>query len=412
MLDYETHTFANGIRLIHKQVGHSRIAHLGFLLDIGSRDEQAGEEGIAHFWEHMVFKGTKKRKAFHILNRLEAVGGDLNAYTTKEKIAFYAAVLDKHYAMAAELLTDITFGSIFPPREIEKERGVILEEMAMYLDTPDDSIFDDFDGQLFANHPLGVNILGNQETVSRFGKSDFEQFIGRNLDTSRIVFSSVANLPLRKVVAWLEKFLAHIPAQGLKPGRTKPTIQPTSHVVQRKPISQAHFVMGSPAFAWEHPDRLPFYMLCNILGGPGANSKLNLALRERNGFVYGVEAGYNAFTDCGQFHIYFATDPKRLQKSQALVAKELKGLRDKPLGAVQFHMAKEQLMGQLAMAEESNSGLMQVLGKSLLDSGRLESLAEIFAQINAVSAPQLQDLAQRMYRPEAMSTLTYLPEEN
>src|SRR5688572_30156357 len=200
MLEYQIHTLPNGIRILHKQVLHTKIAHSGFTLDIGSRDENETQLGLAHFWEHMAFKGTEKRKAFHILNRLETVGGELNAYTTKEKICFYASVLDAHFEKAFELLADITFHSIFPSKEIEKERGVILEEMAMYLDAPEDAIVDEFDSVIFKNHSLGNNILGTTESVTRFQKEDFLDFIRDNYSTDRLVFASVSNLPFAKVV--------------------------------------------------------------------------------------------------------------------------------------------------------------------------------------------------------------------
>ncbi len=407
LIDYEIHEFPNGIRLVHKQVGHSRIAHLGFILDVGSRDELPGEEGLAHFWEHMAFKGTTKRKAFHILNRLEAVGGELNASTTREKIAFYASLLDLHTKKAAELLADITFKSTFPEKEIEKERQVILEEMAMYRDTPDDAIFDDFDDLVFRNHPLGTNILGTEETVSSFNRADFQRFISRVITPGRVVFASVANLPLKKMVAMLEPHLADVELKGTLQPRKPALPGPPQRLVVQKSITQSHVVMGLPAFSIYHPDRLAFFMLTNILGGPGANSRLNLALRERHGYVYGVDASFTSYTDTGLFSIYFATDPKRMHKSLSLAEKELKLLREKPLGTAQLHLAKEQLMGQLAMAEESNAGLMMVLARDILDHGKVESLASIFEQIRAVTSKRLQDLANEFLNPDRMWQLIY-----
>lgn len=410
--DYQIHTFANGIRLIHKEVTHSRIAHLGFVLDIGSRDELPGEEGLAHFWEHMAFKGTERRKAFHILNRLETVGGELNAYTTKEKIAFHASLLDSHYAKAAELLTDITFRSTFPSKEIEKERQVILEEMSMYRDTPDEAIFDELDAQVFAGHPLGANILGTVDTVKSFSRASFSTFLQRNLDSERVVFSSVSNMPFKKVMRMLQPMLADLPsARRSGPARVAPMPAPPTVIREERPGTQTHTLLGRIAPALHDARRLPFFMLVNILGGPGANSRLNLALRERHGLVYGVDSGYTPFTDTGQFSIYFATDPGQVGRAMQLVTKELKKLREVPLGTLQLHQAKEQLMGQLAMAEESNSGLMQVLGKGLLDSGRIESLSELFSQIKAVTAKDLMDLAEEWLRPEAFTQITYYNEE-
>ncbi len=216
---YHTHTFDNGIRVIHKEVQHTSIAHCGFILDIGSRNEKPHQQGLAHFWEHMVFKGTQRRKAFHILNRLEAVGGELNAYTTKEKICFYASLLDHHYEKAVELLTDITFNSVFPEKQIEIEKGVILEEMAMYQDAPEDAIQDEFDSLVFKNHALGYNILGTSSSVAGFRKADFEQFIRENLNTERIIFSSVGNLPFKKVLRLAEKYMQAFPHCSSLPTR-------------------------------------------------------------------------------------------------------------------------------------------------------------------------------------------------
>ena len=212
MTEYQIHTFSNGIRWVHKPVTNTQIAHCGFILDIGSRDESPHQMGLAHFWEHMAFKGTKKRRAFHIINRLENIGGELNAYTTKEKICFYASVLDKHFERAVDLLSDITFQSIFPEKQIEREKGVILEEMSMYLDSPEDAIQDEFDALIFGeNHPLGYNILGTQESVEGFKKADFEQFLVENMNTDRIIFSTVGNISYKKAFKIVEKYLKDIP---------------------------------------------------------------------------------------------------------------------------------------------------------------------------------------------------------
>jgi len=409
MPDYHLHTLPNGIRILHKQVTHTKIAHSGFMLDIGSRDEKPDQLGIAHFWEHMAFKGTKKRKSFHILNRLETVGGELNAYTTKEKICFYTSLLDKHFEKAFELLTDITFNSIFPSREIEKERGVILEEMAMYLDTPEDAVIDEFDGVVFQNHSLGNNILGTKESVAGFKKQDFLQFIQDNLSTDRIVFCSVSSLPFEKVLKLGQKFLAHLPAVYNNRGRQPFSQYQATSVSLEKPISQAHCMIGCPAYALNSSKRIPFFMLSNILGGPGMNSRLNLAVREKHGLVYTIDANYATYLDTGLFGIYFGTEKKQLKRTTALVLKELKKLREKPLGTLQLHTAKEQLMGQLAMAEESNIGLMMMLAKSILDLDKIESLNEIFNQIRQIDAQQLQDIANEILPEDNLSYLNYIP---
>ena len=409
--DYHLHELPNGIRLIHKQVSHTQVAHCGFVLDIGSRDETPDQLGIAHFWEHMAFKGTRRRKAFHVLNRLEAVGGELNAYTTKEKICFYASVLDRHFDKAAELLTDITFDSVFPEREIERERGVILEEMSMYVDTPEDAIQDEFDEVVFGPHPMGTNILGTAACVSSLHRNDFCTFVADHLDTQRLVFASVGNLPFARVVRRMERLLGPLPARTSTYRRQPFDRHPVQHLEKKRPITQAHCALGRAAFALDDSRRLPFFMLNNLLGGPAMNSRLNLALRERHGYVYAVESSYTPYTDTGLFAIFFGTEPRQLRRSIDLTLRELRLLRERPLGVVQLHHLKEQLMGQLAMSEENNGSLMLLLGKSLLDLGYVERLDEIFDQIRAVTATQLQGLAQEMLREQDLSRLIYWPEE-
>ncbi|MCR5888810.1 insulinase family protein [Hymenobacter sp. J193] len=410
MSEYDLYELPNGIRVLHKQVLHTKIAHCGFLLDIGSRDEKPAQQGLAHFWEHMAFKGTEKRKSFHILNRLETVGGELNAYTTKEKICFYASLLSTHFERAFELLTDLTFHSVFPEKEIEKERGVILEEMAMYVDAPEDAIIDDFDAVVFGSHSLGHNILGTRESVSGFQQPDFRQFLQENVRTDRLVFSSVSNLPFKEVKRLADKYLAPLPARlGERPRVAFAGYQPLSRT-EHKPITQAHCLIGGAAYAIEDERRIPFFLLNNLLGGPGMNSRLNLAVREKYGLVYTIGSTYSPYTDTGLFGIYFGTEKKQVNRTISLVQKELKLLRDKTLGTSQLHVAKEQLMGQLAMAEESNGGLMQLLAKSTLDLGRVEPLTEIFERIKRITAPELQGIAQDLLREDNLSVLQYLPE--
>ncbi|MGY6559442.1 MAG: M16 family metallopeptidase [Nitritalea sp.] len=406
---YQLKELPNGIRIVHQEITHTRLVHCGFILDIGSRDEAPEEEGLAHFWEHMAFKGTKKRKAFHIINRLESLGGELNAYTTKEKICFYSSVLHTHFAKAAELLCDITFASTFPPKQIEKERQVILEEMAMYRDSPDDSIQDDFDALLFQGHALGGNILGNEKTVSGFAQKDFHAFIEKNLDTRKIVFSVVGNIPWEKVLRTVEGFLKEIPAQFLTRERHPFTQYVPKLQTAEKEITQAHMALGKVSYGLSHPYRYPFFLLNNILGGPSMNSRLNMALREKNGYVYGVEAHYQTFHDVGFWGIFFATEVGTLTKAHHLVRKELKKLRDKKLGTLQLHMAKEQAVGQMAMAEENYAALMLVFGKNILDKNHIPSLESIFELIRSTRAETLQEIAQEMFAESELSTLTYKP---
>ena len=404
------HTLPNGIRIAHKQVPHTQIAHLGLMLDMGSRDEQPHQQGLAHFWEHMAFKGTEHRQAHHIINRLENVGGELNAYTTKEKICFHASLLDVHAEKAIDLLSDITFHSTFPDRQIERERGVILEEMAMYYDSPEDAIQDDFDQLVFPNHPLGYNILGTADTVNSFTKDSLRGFIDQNIDTERIIFSSVSNMPFQKVIRMTEKYLRDVPTK--RAGRIRQA--PTGYVPQtdqlKRPITQAQCAFGRTAYSLPDPKRLPFFMLVNLLGGPGMNSRLNMNLRERYGLVYSIDASYTPYLDCGYLGVYFGTDPKQIDRSLTLIGREFKVLREKPLTTSQLHNTKEQLRGQLAMAEEGNNSFMLMMAKSLLDIGRVEPLSDIFNEIQAVTAAQLQDLAVEMLYEKEFSTLLFMPE--
>jgi predicted Zn-dependent peptidase len=409
MKSFEINTLNNGIRVVHQQVNNSKIVHCGFILDIGSRDEKPHQVGMAHFWEHMAFKGTEKRKAFHILNRLDSVGGELNAYTTKEKIYFHASVLEQHLERAIELLVDITFHSNFPEKQIEKERQVILEEMAMYHDSPEDAIQDQFDELIFAGHPLGNNILGTQESLKAFERKDFLTFLDENIDTEKTVFSIVGNVTSNKIRTLVDKHLQQIPAKSK--ARERIAFQNYIPQVQHisRDVSQAQCAIGTTAFPIHHKKRLPFFMLVNILGGPAMNTRLNMALREKHGFVYAIDAGYHPFTDTALFSIFFGTDPRQLNRSISLVKKELHKLQSNPLGSVQLHVAKEQLMGQMAMAEENNMNIMSMLGRSLLDKDEVESLDEIFKQIKQIKATELMDLANEVWSEDRLSIMTLSP---
>ena len=412
MKDINIFTLDNGIRVVHKQVTNTKILHCGIILDIGSRDELPEQYGIAHFWEHMAFKGTGKRKAYHIINSLDSVGGELNAYTTKEKICFYASVLDSFDDKAVELLTDITFNASFPDKQIEKERQVILEEMAMYQDTPEDAIQDEFEEMVFEGHPMAHNILGTSDNVKTFKSADFKSFIAENINTNRIVVSFVGNLPLKRIEKLVKKHLE--PLQQRTNGRKRVEVSAidVDHKSIKKDILQAHYALGMPSFEITHKNRVPFAMLVNLLGGPGMNTRLNLALRERLGYVYGIEANYHAYSNTGLFSILFATEKRNLKRSINVVTREIKRLKEVKLGKVQLHSLKEQMMGHLAMAAENNAGMMLRMGKSLLDLDRINSIDDSFAKIKAVSAEQILDLANEELNIDKMSSLTFIPRKN
>lgn len=408
--EYELIELSNGIRVIHKEVPQTKIAHVGIMLDIGSRDETPDEQGLAHFLEHMAFKGTAKRNSYHIINRLESLGGELNAYTTKEKICFYATLLDTHLDKAVDLLVDITFNSTFPEKQIEKERSVILEEMSMYRDTPEDAIQDEFDEQLFPNHSLGKNILGTEETVNSFHQGDFRSFLDRNLNTEKIILSSVGNYSAKKVEKLANKYLSEIPHKNHTPARNWFSGYQPSRKEIRKPITQAHFAMGMPSLSIKDENRIPFFFLVNLLGGPSMSSRLNLSLREKHGLVYGVDASYAPYLETGQFAVYFATDPKNLKKSQRIILKEIEALKKKPLGTMQLHKAKNQIKGQMALSEENRNAVMLMMAKSQLDLNKVPDINSVFDKIDKITAADIQDLAIRYLPTEEMSALTYLPE--
>ncbi|MFD3393551.1 pitrilysin family protein [Aquirufa sp. OSTEICH-129V] len=402
-------TLPNGITLVHRQVMHTEISHLGIMLDIGSRDEEKNEEGLAHFWEHLAFKGTEKKNNMQIINRLEIIGGELNAYTTKEKICFHASVLSPYFERALELITDITFHSTFPAKELEKERSVILEEMSMYYEAPEDAIQDDFDELLFPNHSLGINILGTQDTVNSFKQSDLNAFIARNMDTSRIVISSIGKHPHDKVFKWAEKHLGHIPAQRNQVKRVQPPAMIPVERITKRGLNQSHVALGQQSYAIKHPDRLAFFMLINLLGGPSMNSLLNVSIREKRGLVYSIEANFTSYVDSGFWAIYFGTESNQVARSIKLIHKEFEKLQDRTLSPAQLLKIKSQLKGQMAMAEESNLNFMLMMAKSLLDREKIETLEEIFEQIDLVSAEKMQQLAMEMLNPDELSVLIFEP---
>ncbi len=409
MEEYELFELPNGIRVIHREVNYTKIAHVGIMLDVGSRDERPEEQGLAHFLEHMAFKGTQKRNSYHIINRLESLGGELNAYTTKEKICFYASILDIHLEKAIELLTDITFNSTFPEKQIEKERMVILEEMSMYRDTPEDAIQDEFDEQLFPNHALGKNILGTEQTVNSFTQSNFREFLDRNLNTERIVLSSIGNYSFKKVLKLAQKYLENVSHKNHTPTRNWfEGYEPTRKEL-KKPITQAHFGMGMPSLSIKDENRIPFFFLVNLLGGPSMNARLNLSLREKYGLVYGVDANYAPYLETGAFTIFFATDPKNLKKSQRIILKEINAMKAKPLGNLQLQKAKNQIKGQMALSEENKNAIMLMMAKSQLDLNKVPDINEVFKKIDNITSGQIQELA-RTYLPiDQMSSLTYHP---
>jgi predicted Zn-dependent peptidase len=396
--------------VVHQRITTSAIVHCGLVLDIGSRDESILNQGIAHFWEHMAFKGTRKRKTLDIINSLDSVGGELNAYTDKEKIAFYASVRKEYFERAVDLLSDITFHSVFPEKELEKERGVILEEMAMYLDSPDESLQDEFESIVFKNHPMGMNILGRAETINAFQKKDFVSFFKGHINAKKVVFSCVGDIALEEVERLAKKYLENFKTHQLNGRRKKFASYKPGYQVLERTVKQAKCAIGGEAYPVHNGNRVPLYLLVNILGGPGMNSRLNLSLREKYGLVYSVDAHYIPYSDTGMFAVFFGTEPKQLDKCINLVKKELLKFCDKPLSRPQLAAAKEQIKGQLAMSEENNLSLMLMMARSVLLYNRVPRLEEIFQTIDNTDAQKLQDVAQDIFDEKKLSLLTMVPE--
>lgn len=399
---------SNGIRMVYQQIEGTRLFHCGVFLDVGSRDEQEETQGIMHFWEHLAFKGTKKRKAYQIINSIDSVGGELNAYTDKERVVFYASVRDQYFERAIDVLSDITFHSVFPENEIEKERGVILQEMAMYLDNPDDSLHDEFDSVIYPRHPMGMNILGRKETILRFRKRDFREFLSQRIDTRRIVFSCVGDLPAAQVEQVFQRYFNVKATKRVAKRKPIRLYKPTRKQLLR-PVKQAKCAIGRPAYSIHHPDRIPFFLLVNMLGGPGMNSRLNMVLREKHGYVYSIDAHYVPFSDTGMFAVFFGTKPSKLNRCLELVQRELDKFCEKPLTARQLNAAKEQFKGQLAMGEENNHSLMFMMGRYMLDLNRVPSLEEIFNVIDDISPKDISRVACEMFDAKELSYLTMVP---
>jgi predicted Zn-dependent peptidase len=409
MKDCTVFTLSNGIRVVYQHIPHTKIVHCGLFLGIGSRDENEQNQGIAHFWEHMAFKGTRKRTTLDIITTLDAVGGELNAYTDKEKIVFYASVRDQYFERAVDLLSDITFNSTLPEKELEKERGVILEEMAMYLDSPDDSLQDEFENLVFGKHPMGMNILGKKETVSAFKRKDFRHFFDQNLTTQQIVFSCTGNISLAEVERMAKRYLEKRSlSKASKKRKTVGAYKPGQRALTR-PVKQAKCALGRNAYPMGHEDRVPLYLLANMLGGPGMNSRLNLSLREKYGYVYSIDAHYMPYTDTGMFVIFFGTEPTQVDRCLHLVKKELARFCDKKLTAKELEQAKEQIKGQMAMAEENNLSIMMMMGRSVLDYNRVPSLEEAFQKIQQLTPARIQRVANDLFKEELLSQLIIRP---
>ena len=403
---YQIHELKNGIRLVHRQQ-RGTVAHLGVIVNAGSRDENPDQQGLAHFIEHLIFKGTQKRSNFQVLSRLENVGADLNAFTTKEDTSIYASIHGRYYQRAAELLSDIVFHSVFPDKEIEKEKAVVMDEISSYKDNPAEWIHDEFDELIFKHHPLGRNILGTKAKLKAYTRNDVLLFRNANYISSRVVISSVANISLNKAISMAERYFGDVQSD-LSPVIRQPFSGYIPESVTKKySRHQAHVIIGNTACDAHDQRRFAMALLNNILGGPAMNSRLNMALREKNGIAYNLESNYQPFSDTGLFSIYCGTDEILMPRAIELIHKELNKFRTVSLTPTGMHTARQQLKGQLALSLESYQNEMLITGKNLLVYGKVDPVEEMYRRIDSISAPELLELANEVFDTSRLSTLIF-----
>ena len=401
-----TYRLKNGIRLIHRP-NTSEVAHFGLIVHTGTRDEEREEHGLAHFMEHMFFKGTGKRTPYQIISRLEDVGGEINAYTTKEETALYASFLKQDYKRAMELIQDIFLHSSFPDKEREKEAEVILSEIQGYEDSPSELIFDRAEELLFPDHSIGRNILGSEESLARFRNGAMEKFQLENYATDEMVLSVAGQIPFEKIKYAAEKYFGDIPLKTRSRKRIQPLSVAAKKVVEKRNAYQKHCMMVGSAYALPDQKRLQLYLLNNILGGPGMNSKLNMGLRERRGYSYSAESHYSPYTDTGVMMIYFSCDTDKFSKSMQVTRDEIRKLRNNLITDKRLGHARKQLMGQLAISRENNEHLMLTSGKSFLIFNRVDSLENIQNKLEEITAGMLRDTANEVLDPNRLNTLIF-----
>ena len=431
-MKYNTYTLDNGLRIIHLP-SDSKVVYCGYQINAGTRNEEPGEEGLAHFCEHVTFKGTERRKAWHILNCLESVGGDLNAYTNKEGTVYYSAILKEHIARAVDLLTDIVFHSVYPQAEIDKEVEVICDEIESYNDSPAELIYDEFENIIFKDSPLGHNILGTAEQVRSFKTEDALRFTRKLYRPDNAIFFAYGDIDFKKLVRLLKKsFLSE--ERRVKSEETtfgdrresqfnSPEAQAqfniqhstfnTQHsfegqtIVMQKNTHQAHVMIGTRAYDVNDSRRMPLYLLNNMLGGPGMNAKLNLALREHNGLVYTVESTMAAYGDTGVWSIYFGCDEHDVKRCLRLVRKELDKFMQKPLSEAQLKAAKKQIKGQVGVACDNRENFALDFGKSFLHYGWEKNVDRLYEQVDEITAEQIQAVAQELFDKDRLTTLIF-----
>ena len=447
-MKYNTYTLDNGLRIIHLP-SDSQVVYCGYQINAGTRNEEPGEEGLAHFCEHVTFKGTERRKAWHILNCLESVGGDLNAYTNKEGTVYYSAILKEHIARAVDLLSDIVFHSVYPQAEIDKEVEVICDEIESYNDSPAELIYDEFENILFKGSPLGHNILGTAEQVRAFKTEDALRFTRKLYRPDNAIFFAYGDIDFKKLVKLIQKALGECPkgrelacsadcksaetpteeriaeetptgetpTEEMEAGDANHKVQSSKFnvqskvagqtIVMQKNTHQAHVMIGTRAYDVNDDHRMPLYLLNNMLGGPGMNAKLNLALREHNGLVYTVESTMVAYGDTGTWSIYFGCDEHDVKRCLRLVRKELDKFMQKPLSDAQLKAAKKQIKGQIGVACDNRENFALDFGKSFLHYGWEKNVDRLYEQVDEITAAQIQAVAQELFDKDRLTTLIF-----
>ena len=441
-MKYNTYTLDNGLRIIHLP-SDSQVVYCGYQINAGTRNEEPGEEGLAHFCEHVTFKGTERRKAWHILNCLESVGGDLNAYTNKEGTVYYSAILKEHIARAVDLLSDIVFHSVYPQAEIDKEVEVICDEIESYNDSPAELIYDEFENILFKGSPLGHNILGTAEQVRAFKTEDALRFTQKLYRPDNAIFFAYGDIDFKKLVKLLQRALADDKSVGKLAEEKPPQISQITQIsrdensiaeeksvssvksvgpknypsvrdeiagqtiVMQKNTHQAHVMIGTRAYDVNDDRRMPLYLLNNMLGGPGMNAKLNLALREHNGLVYTVESTMVSYGDTGTWSIYFGCDEHDVKRCLRLVRKELDKFMQKPLSDAQLKAAKKQIKGQIGVACDNRENFALDFGKSFLHYGWEKNVDRLYEQVDEITAAQIQAVAQELFDKDRLTTLIF-----
>ncbi len=406
MTVFQTHVLSNGIRLVHLHTD-SPVAHCGLMINTGSRDERPEQHGVAHLLEHMLFKGTQKRKSYQILSRMEDVGGEINAYTTKEETCIHSTFFAQYHERALELIADIAFNSAFPEKEMQKEKEIIYDEINSYKDSPSELIFDEFEEQIFDGNALGRNILGEEKKLRSFTRESILNFIKQNYSTQQMVVSSVGNIPFQKLIKLFERFFGHHPCKSSRRRDDSEFPYKASKRIIQRGTYQAHCIIGNVAYDFKNEKRLPLHLLNNYLGGPGLNSRLNLVLRERKGYTYSIDSLYTTYSDTGNITIYFGSDKASVDKCVHLILKELSVIKEKKMKDLSLGKAKRQILGQIAISSENNENQMLSMAKSMLVFNKVDSLEEISRKIDAITAGEILEVANEIFEEAGLSYLIY-----